>query len=293
MKKFTSLTFFALVLVQSAAYSQTTSWRGTASSDWSVGANWTAGVPTSALDAIIGDLNFTGANQPSITAKSFCKSLTIGTGAKVSTLTVNHALSVSGNVTIGANGTIDHSTAQAISLRGNWNNSGTYVANQNRATVTFSGTTQTLSGTTTFRRLLINAGSTTTLNTNISIGNQIKVAGTLDPGNSPTFAVSGNAKMAVQSGGTLVVRATTFAGNYPLSGAKTFAAASTVDYAASSVNQTVANNLTYGTLRISGGLTKTLGGNLPALNGTTATSGNIIVVAGTLDLSSFSADRAT
>src|SRR2546427_27206 len=66
-----------------------------------------------------------------------------------------------------------------------------------------------------------------------------------------------------------------------------------VDYAATSVNQTVANNLTYGTLRISGGLTKTLGGNLPALNGTTAISGNIIVVAGTLDLSSFGADRAT
>ena len=224
---------------------------------------------------------------------SSCKSLTIGTGVKASTLTVNHALSVSGNITIGANGTIDHSTAQAISLRGNWSNSGTYLGNQNRATVSFSGTVQTLSGITTFRRLLINAGSVTTLNSNISIGNQIKVAGTLDPGNSPTFAVSGNAKLAVLSGGTLVVRASTFAGNYPLNGAKTLAAASTVDYAANSVNQTVANNLTYGTLRISGGLTKTLSGNLLALNATTATSGNIIVAAGTLDLSSFSADRAT
>src|SRR6266478_3869164 len=142
MKKFTSLTFFALFLVQLAAYGQTTSWRGTTSTDWSSGANWTAGVPTSTVDAIIGDPNFTGSNQPSITAKSFCKSLTIGTGVKVSTLAVNHALSVSGNITIGANGTIDHSTSQAISLRGNWNNSGTYAANQNRATVTFSGTTQ-------------------------------------------------------------------------------------------------------------------------------------------------------
>src|SRR5438477_1756275 len=293
MKKSTCLTVFALFLVQLAASAQSTSWRGTTSSDWSAAANWTAGVPTSALDAIIGDVNFGGANQPSITAKSFCKSLTIGTGVKASTLTVNHALSVSGNITIGANGTIDHSTAQAISLRGNWSNSGTYLGNQNRATVSFSGTVQTLSGITTFRRLLINAGSVTTLNSNISIGNQIKVAGTLDPGNSPTFAVSGNAKLAVLSGGTLVVRASTFAGNYPLNGAKTLAAASTVDYAANSVNQTVANNLTYGTLRISGGLTKTLSGNLPALNATTATSGNIIVAAGTLDLSSFSADRAT
>src|SRR5437667_4681691 len=293
MTKSACLPAFVLFLVLLAASAQSTSSRGTTSSDWSAAANWTAGVPTSALDAIIGDVNFTGANQPSITAKSFCKSLTIGTGVKVSTLTVNHALSISGNITIGANGTIDHSTSQAISLRGNWSNSGTYIGSQNRSTVTFSGTTQTLTGATTFRRLQINAGSVTTLGGNISIGNQIKVAGTLDPGDSPTFAVSGNAKMSVLSGGTLVVRASTFVGNYPLNGAKTFAAASTVDYAATSVNQTVANNLTYGTLRISGGLTKTLAGNLPALNGTAATSGNNLVVAGTLDLASFTADRAT
>src|SRR6266576_3332152 len=293
MKNTARLTLFALFALQLCVYGQTTSWKGTTSTDWSTGANWTAGVPTSSVDAIIGDPNFTAANQPSITAKSFCKSLTIGTGVKVSTLTVRHALSVSGDITIGANGTIDHGTSQAISLRGNWNNSGSYLGNQNRATVTFSGTTQTLKGTTTFKRVLINAGSTTTLNANIAIGNQIKVSGTLDPGDSPTFTVSGNARMAVLSGGTVVVRASTFAGNYPLNGQNTLAAASTVDYAATTVNQTVANNLTYGTLRISGALTKTLAGNLPALNGTIATSGNIIVVAGTLDLSSFSADRAT
>src|ERR1051325_40172 len=125
MKRLTSFSFFALFLVQMASHAQTTSWRGTTSSDWRTAANWTAGVPTSTVDAIIGDANFTGPNQPSINnAKSFCKSLTIGTGAKVSTLTVTHALSVLGNITIGANGAIDHSTSQAISLRGNWSNSG-------------------------------------------------------------------------------------------------------------------------------------------------------------------------
>jgi len=71
MRKFTSLTSFALFLVQFAAHAQTTSWRGTTSTDWSGAANWTAGVPTSAVDAIIGDVNFTGANQPSITANRF------------------------------------------------------------------------------------------------------------------------------------------------------------------------------------------------------------------------------
>ena len=292
MKLIRDIALFVILMSAWAARAQT-SWTGALNTDWNRAGNWTAGVPTATLDAIIGDANFTGASQPTITAKSSCKSLTLGTGVKASTLTVNHALSVSGDITIGANGTLNHSTSQAITLRGNWNNTGSYVVNQNHATVSFSGTTQTLSGVTTFRRLNINAGSTTTLNANISVSNQLQVSGTVDPGDSPTFAVSGNAKLVVKAGGTLRVKAATFAGNYPLSGAKNLAAGSIVDYASAALNQTVANNLTYSTLRISGGLTKTLAGNLPVLNGSTAASGNILVVAGTLDLSSFSADRGT
>src|SRR6266700_8287154 len=142
MKKTSSLTLFALFLIQLAASAQTTSWKGTASTEWKNASNWTAGIPTAATDAIIGDANFTGANQPSINANATCKSLTLATN-KASTLSVTRALTVGGDITIGANGMISHNGAKAITVRGNWNNFGTYVANQNHATVIFSGISQT------------------------------------------------------------------------------------------------------------------------------------------------------
>src|SRR6185369_3424629 len=199
--------FLVLALMPWTARAQT-SWKGTISTDWSDPANWTAGIPNSTADAIIGDASFTGANQPSLSSvRSSCKSLTIGAGAKASILTVNQGLSVSGNILIGANGTIDHSTPKAISLTGNWTNLGAYIVDHPKATVTFSGTSQTLSGATTFNLLNINAGSRTVLNTNISVGSQLNVSGTLDPGVSPTFTVSGHAKLNLKSGGTLLVQA--------------------------------------------------------------------------------------
>ena len=99
--------------------------------------------------------------------------------------------------------------------------------------------------------------------------------------------------MVVNSGGRLQVKASTFAGNYGLTGSKTFNAGSTVDYAATTLNQTVNNTFVYGTLRISGALTKTLPGNLPALASSLATSGNILVDGGVLDLAGFRANRGT
>src|SRR6266850_392586 len=69
---------------------------------------------------------------------SVCKSLAIGTGTKVSTLKVDKNLTVSGNLIIGANGSINHTT-RTISLAGNWTNSGAYSASGNKSTVTFSG----------------------------------------------------------------------------------------------------------------------------------------------------------
>src|SRR5438876_9634155 len=107
MKKFTSLTFFSLFLLQLSAYAATTSWKGTVSRDWSKAGNWTAGIPTATVEVIIGDASFTGANQPDLSANSFCKSLTIGTGRKVATLKVVQALTVTGDVDIVPNGTIN------------------------------------------------------------------------------------------------------------------------------------------------------------------------------------------
>jgi hypothetical protein len=57
-------------------------------------------VPTSTVDAILGDANFTGTNQPAINSSSACKSLTLGGGSKAITLIVNRNLSVFGAVVI-------------------------------------------------------------------------------------------------------------------------------------------------------------------------------------------------
>ena len=290
MRQFVKLWVAALTLAATAAFAQT-SWKGTTSTDWSAAANWTAGVPASTTDAIIGDANFTGANQPSLTASSVCKSLTLGTGTKASTLTVGKAFTVSGNVVIGANGTVSHTAAVTLSLTGNWTNSGAYNTSNTKATVAFSGTTQTIGGSTAtaFRKLTINSSSTTTLAVNISVANQLTVSGTLDP---TTFTVSGAGKLVVNAGGRILVKASTFAGNYANTGATTLNAGSIVEYAAGG-NQTVANTLTYSTLRISGSGVKTLAGNLPALVSSATTAGNIDVAAGTLDLSTFTANRGT
>src|SRR5260370_35764324 len=118
MKNLGAILILVLLVVPAQSISQT-SWKGTTSNDWSRASNWTNGVPTATVDAIIGNASFTGANQPRLTASgSFCKSLTIGTAVKVSVLTIAKGLSVSGNITIGANGTISHNGKNAL-LTGN------------------------------------------------------------------------------------------------------------------------------------------------------------------------------
>jgi len=284
-----------LMLITTSVLAQT-SWKGTSSTAWATAANWSAGVPTASLDAVIGDTNFTGANQPNISSTAVCKSLTLGTGTKASTLTVSQPLTVSGNITIGPNGKISHTasrTSRPIILTGNWTNSGSYAGSSGSSSVTFSGTTQFIGGSTPtgFRILNIGVGSTTTLGSNVSATNALSVSGTLDPGTGSGFSVSGAGTLSVASGGYLLVRATTFSGNYALTGTKTLSAGSTVNYTASG-NQTV-TNLTYSTLLVSGSGVKTLATNLPALTSSSATYGNINVSAATLDLSMFTANRGT
>ena len=272
-----------------------TSWKGTVSTSWKEAANWTAGMPTSSMDAIIGDANFTGSFQPSITGSAACKSLTLG-GAHAATLTMTRTLTVPGNITINSNGTISQGKT-SITLSGNWSNSGSYSATSTSSNVIFAGTSQTLGGSavTTFRKLTVNAGSTLTLNSNVTVSGSsslLTVKGTLNPNESPTYTVT-TTSLTVNAGAVLKVNAATFAGNYSVSGTLTLNATSTVEYSATAVNQTVSNTPTYGTLKISGAGTKTLAGNLPSLASSSSAAGNIYVAAGTLDLSTFTANRGT
>jgi fibronectin-binding autotransporter adhesin len=286
------VTFLILLILSFATLVDAqTSWKGITNTDWQTTSNWTNGVPTAGVDAIIGDANFTGAYQPALSKKAFCKSLTIGTSTKTSALTVPKNITVMGNITIGNNGSIVHDGKITIKLNGNWSNSGVYTTNNAKCSVVFSGGTQNITGTTTFRCLTINTGSTLTLLNNITVNNNLIVNGTFDP--TETCSVSGTGDLSVNAGGTIVVKAANYSTNYNLSGSTTLNSSSTVNYASSTINQNVTNTLTYGYLRISGGLTKSLVGNLPALNSHPASSGRINVDAGTLDLLTYTANRGT
>lgn len=269
-----------------------TSWKGTTSTSWSNSANWTAGIPNSGVDAIIGDANFTGSFQPSLTSGTgYCRSLTIGNGSVSSTLSVARNLNCYGDLIIGANGSVlQNSNNRIITVRGNWTNNGTYSATATGTGVTFSGTPITISGTTTFRAITINYGANVTLAANIAVTTSVSISGTLDPS---TFTVSGAGSIAVNSTGILMVKAATFAGNYASTGGFTFSGTSTVNYASSTLNQTISAAHAYGYLRISGGTTKSLTADLPALISGTNTSGRIYVDAGTFDLQSYTCNRGT
>ena len=271
----------------------TTSWTGVTNTAWATSTNWTGGVPSSTKDVIIGDVSFTGANQPTIGgAAATAKSLTIG-GSVASQLSANSALTVNGNININSNGTIISSAS--ISLTGNWMNAGSYTT-LSSSMVIFSGAAQTLGGTvpTTFRKLTINSTSTVTLASNITCtgaSSLLTVNGTLNPNESPSYLVTSD-NLTVNNNATLKVNANIFASNYIIT---TFSlvAGSTVEYSATATNQTISSSYTYSTLKISGpGTIKSLSADLPALKSTLVV-GNIDVLSGTFDMSTFLANRGT
>lgn len=268
-----------------AGYGQTTSWRGTSSTAWATASNWTNGVPTATVDAILGDANFTGTFQPSITATSTCKALTVG-GSRATTLTVNGALTVSGDFVVTTLGTVSH-TGNTITVRGNWTTTGTYTPTVITATVVLAGTTQAINNATTFSRLTINSGSSTTLAANISVTNAFTVSGIIDPVTATRTVTLTGSSFTVNSLGRVKVYAATFAGNYTV--VPTLNARAIVEYASSTINQSIAV-LSYGTLAISGGTVKTLSGNV-TLQSPSNAGGNVTVSEGTLDLGTFTLNR--
>lgn len=271
-----------------------TSWTGVFSSSWSNSLNWTAGVPNSNVDAILGDANFVGLFYPTVNTSSACRSLTVGAGQTVY-LTVSKNLTVAKNLSISAGSTVSQGGV-TLTVQGNWTNAGTYSTTSTNAKVIMAGTTQAIGGTvtTTFRRLTIGVGSVTTQNVNMNVSLAFSVNGTFIPADVATPpVVSGAGTLSVTDGGVLRVNAATMAGNYALTGTVSLTQGSIVEYSGTLVNQTIRNNLTYGTLRVSGSTIKTAAGNLNSLNSTTATSGNIVVLSGTLDLSTYTANRGT
>lgn len=284
-----SLAFFFLLVSFGPALAQT-SWTGTQSTDWNIAANWTNGVPTADIDAIIGDLNFTGLNHPTISTSVSCKSLTLGAGAVNATLTINvfDDLSVLGNITIGLLGTLVHK-ASTITLTGNWSNQGSYSPQHTSSTVTFAGTAQTIDENTAFATLRINAGSTTTLIRGFNINNILSVSGTLDPQLHQVTATDNTVDIVVRDNGLLKVKAATLRENY--NSAVLVAPLSTIEYASGAIDQAITAG-PYGTLKISGNTVKTLLGN-SVLQSSDSNVGNIIVASGTLNLADKTINRGT
>lgn len=271
-----------------------TSWTGAVNSSWNISANWTAGVPTAAVDAVIGNAAFTGSYQPVVSSNAACHTLTLGDGTGAVTLTQNKGLTISGDFIISAGASFTQKSNN-LTVKGNWNNSGTYTTSNPNAKVNLAGVTQRITGSTvtTFRKLTIGTGSTVTLGQHISVASVLTVSGVLVPEEAGTvWQAGGNGSLSVSAGGVLTVTAASFNANYGLSGSVTLAAGSTVAYAGTA-DQTIRNNITYSTLRISGGGIKTLAGNLNALNSSTATAGRIDVLAATLNLSTYTANRGT
>lgn len=280
-----------LLLFLHTAHGQSTSWTGTTSTAWATATNWSNGVPTASLDVVIGDASFTGASQPSITASAVAKSITIGTGVKVSTLTIAHTLTVSNNVTIGSNGTISQTTTRTsrpFTVKGNIVSNGTFTASSTSSRLTMAGTAQSISGSgTTFtaRQLYINTGSTTTVKRNITISNTLNITGTVDPDSTLNPIVSGTGTLTINSGGRLKVRTSTFAGNYTISGTKTYNSGSTVEFTSNATAQSIASGNAPGTgfrnLILSGTATKTLTSSI-IIN-----ASNFTLSGGTFDCSTF------
>jgi fibronectin-binding autotransporter adhesin len=269
---------------------QSTSWIGGTNTKWTTSSNWTNGVPSSSKHAVIGDANFTGSNQPELNSGTLrCKSLTIGNGTKTSTLKASRSVIIYEDVLIGSNGTINHNSSRNIVVAGDWINNGTYSATNNRARVTFSGANVSLTGTTAFRDLKINAGCRLTLGANISVSSDFDCYGTLNP--TANYVVSGTADLDVERNGVIEVYTSTFAGNYTISSVD-IDSRGEVNYASSSITQTVSSAYKYGILRISGGSTKELAASLTDLHSGGSTRGRVYVDAGIFDLKGYTCDRS-
>ena len=294
MKNTRSLFSLILTLLTIQGFSQTTSWKGTASTYWNLPANWTNGIPSPTKDVIIGDANFTGTFQPKVNVAAECQSVTIG-GLRGATLTLTRTLKMHGNLMINPNGILEHPNATAY-LSGNLVNNGGYRAIATGSRLILNGISQTISGSslTIFRRLTVNAGCTFNLGNNIrvdSTGSLLAVYGIIDPGASPGYSVTSSGLSRIYDKGKIKVYGATFASNYIFTGVTTLYGGSIVEYASPSADQVISSAYAYSTLLISGGGTKSLAANLLPIYSKDIVNGKIAVTGGTFDLRGFTANR--
>ncbi len=147
-----ALLLLTLAVLAPLAFAQTT-WNGGTSTNWGDAANWSAGVPTAATDAIISG---SASTMPTLNVAGSCLSLTINSGATL------------------------NAGAQTLTVNGNWTNNGTFTAGTSN--VIFGGTaTATVGGTaaTSFYKVTVTKGAlATTVTQNAAVTTTL--AGTSD-----------------------------------------------------------------------------------------------------------------
>ena len=265
-----------LVLAASELSGQTT-WTGAVSSNWSLGTNWSAGVPTSAIDAIIASAT---PNAPSTSGVvgATCRALTVNAGA---TLTIPSG----SQLDVGANPVVNGTIAGGGLLRfvslidAIWTGSGTIGANVEVAKgataalrldshVTVNGNLTLTSGLfyvsyqanyilSASGNAVLQGGSLTFANLGtLDIAGNVTFSGTLVSGATPTILCGGNwtsdANFAPTSGHVMFDKA----------GAQTVAAAGalpSVTIASSSSVTTVSSWTVNGPFAVDGSLTMTAG----------------------------------
>ena len=190
--------------------------------------------------------NYNASGAQTIGAYTYGNLATSGSGTK----TLGGAITVAGNLTIGSGTTLDVSTNNyGIDLAGNWTNAGTFT--RRSGTVTFNGTTQSISGSTTgssgtpqFNIVTIAIGSTTTNNNGSFMG---------------TLNVNNGAKYIHDNSGTSLAGTTS---------TRNFASSSTIeikDHNSSALPNTTYGNLIINNTNLSGAWQQS--GNLNNING--------------------------
>ncbi|MGD0539347.1 MAG: hypothetical protein ABSC03_17075, partial [Verrucomicrobiota bacterium] len=216
-----------------------------------VGGNWSNNGGTFTPSSCTITFNSTTAGQTiggSAASQTFNNLIVNDSGQTVTVGGSTTTLTVSGDLTL-TSGTLAAGTATTINLAGNWaNNSSTSAFTAGSGTVSFTGASKTIGGSssTTFAGLSIATGATVTLNTGATCG-------------TLTFAAAGTASSLTHSGSTLL----------------TVNGAVTINQPSAAV--TTAWNINGGTATVSGLITFAGG------SGTANLIGKVVITTGTLN----------
>jgi hypothetical protein len=201
-------TFFAMLLVSmlligSSTFAQTTTtWTNTAGDQlWSNAGNWSAGLPTAAIDAVI-DVSKAA---PIVDGAVTCQNLSFtGVNASYAGITFTGGpLTITGDIDLTGGKIV--AGAGSIAIEGNWTlGTGTFAAGT--STVTFSGATaQTITDINTFYNIVIDNAVSVALTQAITVARQISVTATgVFDDNGQTVKLTGTfgTPLSVAGGGT-------------------------------------------------------------------------------------------